>query len=378
MKKKKFNWGALLLAGGSLVAGMACGFIMVQMMDLESLSIPEMFLELALNLIVMSLTIWLQTAVHEAGHLVFGLLTGYGFSSYRLGSLMILKENGKLRLRRHKVAGTGGQCLMTPPELVEGKMPFVLYNLGGCIANLAASVAALVLFLLLPQIRLLSFGLLSMTAFGLIQAATNGIPLKAGLVQNDGRNTLNMSRQPDSLRVFHYQLRMVEAMSRGVRLKDMPDEWFWIPSADDKNDPIATSAGVIYCNRLMDAHRFDEARQSMENLLNGNAEMLDLHRRMLTLDVIYCELIGQRRWDVVEGMLTKEQKNFMQAMRTNIGVLRTQYLLALCHENDSVKARAYLAQFEKQAKIYPYPSEVESERELIAIAGERRLLTNGI
>lgn len=377
MKKKKFNWAGLLLIG-SLGVGMACGAMMVQMIDMENLSFPEMLLEMALNLAAMVLTMWLQTGIHEAGHLVFGLLTGYGFSSYRLGSLMILKENGKLRLCRYKLAGTGGQCLMTPPDLVDGKMPFVLYNLGGCIANVAVSAVALVLFLLLPQIRVLSFGLLSMAVMGLIQAVTNGIPFKAAMIQNDGQNTLDMYRRPNSLRVFHYQLRMVEAMSRGLRLKDMPDEWFRMASEEDRKDALAVSTSVLYCNRLMDEHRFDEARQIMEDLLGGDTAMLDLHRRVLTCDVIYCELIGQRRWDVVEALLTKEQKTFMQSMRTNISVLRTQHLLALLHENDAKKAADYLKQFEKRAKNHPYSCDVESERELIAIAGERRAITDGI
>ena len=42
--------------------------------------------------------LYLQIAVHEGGHLVFGLLTGYRFCSYRLGSLMVLKEEDRLGL----------------------------------------------------------------------------------------------------------------------------------------------------------------------------------------------------------------------------------------------------------------------------------------
>ena len=81
------------------------------------------------------LALYLQTAVHEAGHLVCGLLSGYRFCSYRLGSLMLLREEGRLRLRRLKIAGTAGQCLMAPPPWSE-ELPVILYNLGGCLFNL--------------------------------------------------------------------------------------------------------------------------------------------------------------------------------------------------------------------------------------------------
>lgn len=376
MKKKRFNWAAVLVFAGSLAVGAALGLELGKKLTLEDLSVPQMLLGLVLDLGLLVLSLWLNAAIHEAGHLVFGLLTGYGFSSYRLGSLMIVREDGALRLRRLKVAGTGGQCLMTPPEMVDGKMPFLLYNLGGSIANLLVSAVAWTAYLLLPQVRMLSFWLLGMAVMGLVLALSNGIPMRMGLVQNDGKNALIFCREPSALRTFYVQLRMTEALSRGVRVKDMPEEWFWMPTVEERKNPIGASAGVMYCNRLMDAHRFDEARAAMESMLDPDTDILDLHRRALTCDVIYCELIGQRRWDVIEALLSKEQKAFMKAMATNITVLRTQHLLALYHENDGVKARAFQAQFERQAAVYPYPCEVESEKELIAIAGERRAITS--
>ena len=59
----------------------------------------------------------LQVIVHEAGHLVFGLLSGYKFISFRVFDFKIIKdENGKLKIRFERLAGTGGQCLMRAPE----------------------------------------------------------------------------------------------------------------------------------------------------------------------------------------------------------------------------------------------------------------------
>lgn len=378
MKKKKFNWAALLLFLGSLAVGVIFGLKLGEMMVLDDLSFPQMLGKLVLYMVALMLALWMQTVIHEAGHLVFGLLTGYGFSSFRLGSLMVVRENGKLRLRKYKLAGTGGQCLMTPPEMVDGKMPFVLYNLGGCILNVASAVLAGIAWLLAPGTELLSVFLLGLAVMGLVLAAGNGIPIRMGLVQNDGKNAWDMYRRPEALRAFRAQLLIAGALAAGVRAKDMPEDWFWMPGETERKDAVSASAGVMYCNRLMDAHRFDEARAAMESMLDPDTDILDLHRRALTCDVIYCELIGQRRWDVIEGLLGKEQKAFMRAMATNITVLRTQHLLALYHENDSVKARAFLAQFERQAAAYPYPSEVESEKELIAIAGERRAITDGV
>jgi hypothetical protein len=52
-------------------------------------------------------------------------------------------------------------------------------------------------------------------------------------------------------------------------------------------------------------------------------------------------------------------------------VLRTEYALALLFEKDTLKAEKSQKEFDKVAKTYPYPQEVESERELMQIAKDR-------
>ena len=92
--------------------------------------------EIIIGILGIMLSLYVSIIIHEGGHLVFGLLSGYGFSSFRIGNFMWIKQDGKIKLRRLSLAGTGGQCLMTPPEEKNGKIPVVLYNLGGVIANI--------------------------------------------------------------------------------------------------------------------------------------------------------------------------------------------------------------------------------------------------
>lgn len=58
--------------------------------------------------------IFIQIIIHEAGHLVFGLLSGYEFVSFRIGSITLAKYDNKYCFKRFHIAGTGGQCLMMP------------------------------------------------------------------------------------------------------------------------------------------------------------------------------------------------------------------------------------------------------------------------
>lgn len=51
-----------------------------------------------------------------------------------------------------------------------------------------------------------------------------------GSVNNDGRNALELSRSEEATRAFWIQMKVNEQIAKGLRLKDMPDEWFKVPS----------------------------------------------------------------------------------------------------------------------------------------------------
>ena len=82
------------------------------------------------------LSFYLHIILHEGGHLVAGLASGYKFVSFRIGSVLWIKIQGKIRRKRLSLPGTGGQCLLDPPAMDGGRFPAVLYNLGGGLANL--------------------------------------------------------------------------------------------------------------------------------------------------------------------------------------------------------------------------------------------------
>ena len=100
-------------------------------------------------------------------------------------------------------------------------------------------------------------------------------------------------------------------------------------------------------------------------------DLLEIHRQLAPCDLIFCELLGQNRTEIVEALLTKEQLQFMKVMAKNITILRTKYALDKLYAHNDEAAQKTLAQFEKQAKTYPYTQEVQSERELIVMVDQR-------
>ena len=321
----------------------------------------------ALGMIMYFVTVYLQIIIHECGHMVFGLMSGYKFRSIRFGSFMIVSIEGKLRFKRYSLAGTGGQCLMSPPELVDGKMPYLLYNLGGSFLNLIFAAIFLVLGLTV-NVPYLDLFFLMNAIWGLSTALQNGIPLELQ-VPNDGSNTVALSKSKTALRGFWLSMKTVEALSDNRRLGTMPEEWFEVYEGEDLTQPLATHIIVAKCDRLLDLHRFDEAKGELVALLDsGDSALSDVIRTVLTDNLICCEAFTENRPETYERFLTPTYKKLEKSLANNIGVIRTTYVRALLIDPDPEKAGEALVAFDKLKKTYPYPSDYELESELMAIA----------
>jgi hypothetical protein len=327
---------------------------------------PDVLILLSL-LLLLFLAVFLQIILHETGHLVCGLLTGYRFSSFRIGSWMLIKESGRLRLKTLSIAGTGGQCLLLPPEWSEGKSPYVLYHMGGALMNFLTGVLFLLLYLYCPAHALVSalFGALAITGFAV--GIMNAVPLRLALLDNDG-NTLHLLRKdPQAVFAFYRMLEINGQIANGLRLKDMPEDWFTTPAAADKQNSMIATIEVYRCNRLLDQQQFMQAAASIRALLGSDAAIAGIHRNLLKCDLAYCAMM-QSDFASAQSELDDQQRKFMQSMKNFPSVLRTQYTEALLQDHDATKAEEIFARFERIAKKYPYPADIESERELMRAA----------
>lgn len=368
-EKKKFNFGktafTVVFFLICFTAGIISGTIFNKNPNLDDN--PLYFIVLAL---IFLSVYFVQVTLHETGHLVFGLVTGYKFLSFRIGDLMILKADGKIKIKKHSVAGTMGQCLLAPPEMNNGKIPYIAYNLGGVILNFLFSLAALIVFLKIKPEGWVYSMMIAFIYSGFATVILNGIPFNNELVTNDGYNALVTGRSEQALRSFYYQLKINEALSRGLRVKDMPSEWFALPSEEDKNNIMASSGAVFYCNRLMDECDFEKAEKYMETFLNDGTSMIGVHRNLMICDLIYCKAISGKA-EEAQALFNKKQKKFMNSMKKIPSVSRTEYVLALLCDEDRSKAEKAKKTFNKIARTYPYPCDIESERGLIATADSR-------
>lgn len=369
MSRKKRFWQKYAGVAFMMLIGAICGVVIAEFSaDSASGSLGSGLISLAALFAGMYLAIMFHIIIHEAGHLLFGLLTGYSFVSFRVFSFMWVKDGGEVRLKRLSIAGTGGQCLMDPPDMKDAKFPQALYNMGGSIVNLAAGGIFLTAHFLLGGVPFMKAAMLIFAVVGFMLAVMNGVPMRMGAVDNDGYNAISLSKSPQAAKAFWIQLKANAQVAKGIRLREMPDEWFAVPPDEGMKNSMIAARGVFAANRLMDEEKYDEAKKLIAHLLQIESGMAGLHRSLLIGDWIFCELIGENRAEAIERMLTKEQRKFMMAMKKFPSVLRTEYALALIHEKNASKAQKILSEFEKCAESYPYPVETASERELIALA----------
>ena len=313
----------------------------------------------------------IELVMHEAGHLLFGLMTGWRFVSFRVANILWHRgPDGRIRRAKFSLAGTAGQCLMAPPPWQEEGFPCALYNLGGVIVNLATAIVCGLLAWACWDHPFAALVLAEAAAVGLILGVTNGVPLPGLTVDNDGSNLLSMLRSRDARLALWLQMSVAAAQAEGLRLRDMPDEWFPPVPTDAMDNALTASVAVFAANRRMDALDLPGAEEAIRTLLRGKSAILPIHRALLTLDGACCELLAGRPADLTQALDTPAVQQVVKAMKAYPTVLRAQFITALLRDRDEAAASARQAAFDKAAATYPYPQDLISERALMAMARE--------
>ena len=361
--KNKGRLGTLVSVLCFAIIGIGCGIAVIPVIDYFMGEDSNFFIALMglfLMLSLMYVAIFLEMAIHELGHLVFGLLTGYKFVSYRVGSFTFIKEDGKLKIKKFTLPGTGGQCLMAPPEYTP-TMPYVLYNAGGAIFNFISSLIFILLFFPFSHIPFLSSFLLmaAFISFGL--GAMNIIPLIYG---NDGSNIANIHKSEMERKAFWAQMKMAQMQSENIRLKDMPDEVFPVRSKEEVEGIMTSSAFAYYESYLVDRGEFEEALNIAKEVISSPL-LVGVLRTAVKCDEIYTLLLLGREKKEIDEIKDKKLIKEMKAMRGMLFVMRCEYAYALLYEGNVNKANEIRKAFDMAAETYPYVSEVEGERYLM-------------
>lgn len=134
------------------------------------------------------------------------------------------------------------------------------------------------------------------------------------------------------------------------------------------DNAISAGVGVLSCNRAMDQMDFTLAKKIGDDLLKTDTGLLEIHKHLLTNELIYCELIAENNKKYISSMYSKKFRKFIKSMSNYPAVMRISYTYELLANENEIAANKILDKFEKVAKTYPHACEIAGERELIEYA----------
>lgn len=312
--------------------------------------------------------LFVQVVIHEAGHLVCGLATGYRFVSFRVGSLMLFRDCEGWHLGRFNVAGTGGQCLLAPPSddiASAATMPCKAYCMGGVAANLLVAAAAVMVLAVCRTGVLCTYVLTAAALTGLMLGAMNGVPMCLGGVPNDGRNMSTVNRDPDMRRMLWLQLEINALYSRGRMLRDMPDDWFRLPAGADLANPMYAAIAGFDAARCVELRDFEGARERME-ALRSQSGVIGLFRTEAACEMVFLAVVQRRPRCEIEALFQPDAERYARACsRYMIGRAFTLYVWERFVRRDGAKAAGEAARIRSMARRYPVRGEARATLELL-------------
>lgn len=371
MSKKKKILSSIFLIGVTLVFSFVGGYFAAkQGFSVKTeLSKEEVILRGAVFYLGMFAIFYFHIIVHEGGHLLFGLLTGYKFGFFRVGSLLFMKQDGRWKRKKLSVSGTGGQCLMIPPVMKEEKLPYRLYYYGGVIMNLLFSLLFLGLSFLNHHFLIKPL-LVEGYVIGFLLAIFNGLPIGGGYIENDAISAGNLRNNKLAMKCFYGLLKINEGIMKGVRIKEVSEEYFISPAPEEVENGMIANMATLSIARLMDERRFDEAEERIDTYLSGEKIKMSFLRSAMIIERVYLHLIKGEK-EEAEKLISPEVKKFLKRMKNHVSILRVEYSIALLKDGDRAKATSIEKRFEKIAKGHPFLGEIKLERELMELVRER-------
>lgn len=264
--------------------------------------------------------------IHELGHLVMGKVSGYTFSSFRIGCFKLIRKDEKWKLMHENITGIAGQCTMLPPDSDEPEnVPFVLYHWGGALFNLLTGLCGIPVVLCSSDGYVKIFFLL-LVVISLYLALTNSIPIKLK-VPNDGYN-IRLGKKNIADRIAMYQMLRISANTE-LSVGEMPESYFRYLDSGEYVYTMKSFNGI----RCLEQGRLDEAIMFLEESAKINE---DFYRLEIEKELLFCLILKGERQEKIQELYTDKLKTYLSETEKNLPSSRRVLLAYSCMENPTV------------------------------------------
>lgn len=322
---------------------------------------PVILLRFGYSILCAFITVYASIIIHESGHLVMGLRSGYDFVSFRIGSLVLIKQDGKLVRKKMSLKGTSGQCLLMPKEMDDPEqLPCQAYFIGGGLFIITAAIAFPLM--LLGMNLYIKIPIFMLAFFSLYFRIINLIPF-SGEIANDGCNVESLRKHPSD-RVFVYnQLRINGLMAQGKTPLEIDPTLFETP--DGLSPMYVTAAALIKTSPMLMKHEYAQVR----DILNESLKCEDSSRLYINetkCELIFCESMLRSPKEEIDKLFDQKLLAYIKvSSKTMISKPRVMYAYYKLCVKDEAAAKAEYDKAMSLRDTYPIAGELKCELELI-------------
>ena len=320
----------------------------------------SIYFSVIVALVFVIISLGLHIIIHEFGHLITGLISGYKFGFFRIWKYAISLDEGKMKVKNFHIPGSLGQCVMAPPVKINGDFPYLLYNLGGIIFNGLFALLSIILVFALP-INLLSTFLLSMGFVGLYLAITNGYPFE--YIPNDGTNIKSLKKSDDSKEAFYNALLLTKMYMDDNPNKIAIKEIVKKENYQDFNEPLVQNVISENISLYIDEGELFKALDFSEFLLKQK-NMTSILRNLILIDKASLHLLLGHKNEIEK---LKNDTGFKKYIKSSgqSEIERYKYMYYSLHEKNEEKAEIALKKYKSLASDHLFGNHVDYDEKLI-------------
>lgn len=343
------------------------GFRFAQICE-ESKTSP--ILMIALAIMFAFLWFFVHVILHEAGHLIAGLCTGYKFISFRIGSFIWVKNSaGKVERKKMKVVGTGGQCLMCPPNVETENCPYMLYHMMGGLANIFVGAIALVSAIVLPGNLVVfcifeEFGIIGLS-IGLI----NLLPCKINGIQNDGYNLIDLKKNLFARKCMNLVLSLNALITVAETYDELPQKLVQeiksidFTQMDISNSSIVNAFHIQACLFFIDGN-YEKAFELNQYIANSD-DVLQIFKNEAMCECMFFELINGASKEKIKKIYDKKLQSYVKATMVYPSRQRLLYTYSKLYENNNEKANEYKEKLAGMLDTFYVKADVRHEMDVV-------------
>ena len=268
-------------------------------------------------------------------------------------------------MRNFELGGTGGQCLLSPPDKPVEQIDTRWYNAGGVLANLIMSGLAWAIYAAFDLPKWSNELLLFIIIIGIAVALMNGIPMKMNGIANDGYNLFQLEKDIAGKQCFCNILEANACLQEGEEYKDLPDRLFDLPESIDWHNSMQVSNVGIAVSRLINHREWEAAYNLLSEALTHQDKILPLYRMEFKgLMTLVCIATG--RLDKAREHYDDKIKRYVERFTsTQSDKMLISMAAALELDGDRPKAEQLLHKIEKNRDKYVIQGETKMAIDLM-------------